>query len=51
MTRSTGVLGGTGEPAAGFWLMTEPAATVLSHCWVTVPTTKFAPVMAVAAAA
>ena len=37
-------------PAAGVWLITNPAATVLLHCWVAVPVTRPAPVSAVPAA-
>ena len=38
-------------PAAGFWLMTLPDATVLLDCCVTPPTVRPAPVMALVAAA
>src|SRR5262249_60183354 len=36
--------------AAGFWLITRPAATVVLDCCVTVPTTRSAVVIAVDAA-
>src|SRR6185295_18584974 len=38
-------------PAAGDWLMTEPAGTVELVAVVTVPSVRFAPVMALVAAA
>jgi hypothetical protein len=50
-TRFTAVPGATDCPAAGFWLMTLPDATVELDCCVTLPTTSDAPVIALAAAA
>src|SRR3954470_18228572 len=41
----------TSAPAAGDWLMTLPAGTVMLDAVVTVPRTSCAPVMAVVAAA
>ena len=41
----------TPTPAAWFWLITRPAATVALDCCVTAPTTSPAPVIAVLAAA
>src|SRR5262245_31070783 len=38
-------------PAVGVWLITDPAGTVVLACVVTVPSARFAPVIAVVAAA
>jgi hypothetical protein len=40
-----------GVPPTGFWLMTDPAGTVELDAVVTAPTTKPAPVIALAASA
>ena len=50
-TRFTADPAATPMPAAGFWLITRPAATVALDCCVTAPTTSPAPVIAVLAAA
>ena len=50
-TKATAEPKGAELPANGFWLMTKPFATVLLHCWVTVPTVRLEPVRAVTAAA
>src|SRR5215813_13604697 len=49
-TRFTELPTVTWVAAAGVWLITEPAATVVLDCCVTVPTTRFAFVIAVVAA-
>jgi hypothetical protein len=50
-TRSTSLPAETCVPDSGDWLITEPAATVVLDCVVTVPTTRPALVIAVVAAA
>src|SRR6187402_1218644 len=50
-TRATVVLMTTSAPAAGFWLMTDPAGTVRLDAVVTVPTVSVAAVIALDAAA
>src|SRR5262249_2687638 len=49
-TRFTALPTVTCVPETGDWLMTEPAGTVVLDCCVTVPTTRFAFVIAVVAA-
>src|SRR6185437_1172565 len=50
-TSATAVLITTSAPAAGVWLITEPAGTVRLVAVVIVPTVNVAPVIAVVAAA
>src|SRR5919108_332042 len=50
-TRATALPTVTDTPASGDWLITEPAGTVMLDSVVTAPTTRFAPVIAVVAAA
>ena len=50
-TSATAEPGATEAPAAGFCEMTMPAGTLGEVAWVTVPTTRPAPVMAAVAAA
>ena len=50
-TSETAVPPATCAPAAGFWLMTEPAGTVALDAVVTVPTVRPTPVIALVAAA
>src|SRR5438105_3081764 len=50
-TRSTAEPLADWAPAAGFWPITVPEATVVLDCIVTVPTVRPAPVMALVAAA
>src|SRR5262249_52054261 len=49
-TSATALLMTTCVPAVGFWLITDPAGTVVLDCVVTVPSVRFAPVIAVDAA-
>src|SRR5688572_16344039 len=50
-TRDTAVLMTTSVPAAGFWLMIDPAGTVRLDAVVTAPTARLAAVRALLAAA
>ena len=50
-TIDTALLTATCVPAAGFWLITDPAGTVVLDAVVTVPSVSPAPVIAVVAAA
>src|SRR3954453_7968512 len=50
ITRATALPTTTSAPAAGFWLITEPAGTVMLDAVVTVPRTSCAPVIAADAA-
>src|SRR5919201_582672 len=51
MTSATALLIATDVPLTGDWLITDPAGTVVLVAVVTAPTTRFAPVIAVVAAA
>src|SRR6266850_2406941 len=50
-TSATAPPGATCVPAIGVWLITDPAGTVVLDAVVTAPTIRFAPVIAVVAAA
>ena len=51
MTSATALPTATSAPAAGFWLMTDPAGTVMLDAVVIAPTVRPAPVIAAVAAA